>query len=62
MFDWNGNGKYDLQDSMMDYELSSPHVSVGIGSDWWKWFLLAIVMGVCPPIGIMIAIIALPVG
>lgn len=62
MYDWNQNGKYDLQDSMMDYELSSFHVLSGANSDWWKWFLFAVVVGVCPPIGIVIAIIALLVG
>ena len=62
MFDWNGNGKYDLQDSMMDYKLANSHHSSGTGSVWWKWFLLAVVVGICPPIGIAIGIIALMVG
>lgn len=62
IYDWNQNGKYDLQDSMLDYELSNSHVSSEAYSDWWKWFLLAIVVGVCLPIRIVIAIITLLVG
>ncbi len=47
---------------MLDYELSNSHVSSEAYSDWWKWFLLAIVVGVCLPIRIVIAIITLLVG
>ena len=62
MFDWNGNGKYDLQDSMMDYELANSYHSSSADSDWWKWFVLAAAVEICPPIGILIVIIALMVG
>ena len=64
MYDWNGNGKYDFWDSMMDYKLVNSHASSssGVNLDWWKWFLLAIAVGVCPPIGVVITIIALLVG
>ena len=53
MNDWNGNGKYDMSDSFMDYHMANSGSS-GESSDWWKWVLLAIVVGVCPPIGIII--------
>lgn len=53
MNDWNGNGKYDMSDSFMDYHMANSGSS-GASSDWWKWVLLAIIVGVCPPIGIII--------
>lgn len=58
MNDWNGNGKYDVQDSWMDYQMANSHSSSGSSSDWWIWVILAIVVCVCPPIGILIMIIA----
>lgn len=57
MSDWNKNGKYDMSDSYMDYHLANGSGSSGGSSDWWKWLLLAIVVGVCPPIGVIILII-----
>lgn len=67
MNDWNGNGKHDLQDSWMDYQMahtdlnsnSNPKQSLGADSDWWIWLLFLIVICLCPPIGILIAVIAL---
>ena len=53
MNDWNGNGKYDMSDSFMDYHMANSGSS-GASSDWWKWVLLAIIVGVYPPIGIII--------
>ena len=53
MNDWNGNGKYDMSDSFMDYHMANSGSS-GASSDWWKWVLLAVIVGVCPPIGIII--------
>ena len=58
MNDWNGNGKYDTQDSWMDYQMANSHSSSGASSDWWIWVIFAIVEGVCPPRGILIMIIA----
>lgn len=55
MNDWNGNGKYDMQDSFIDYQ-GAHSESSGASSDWWIWVLLAIVMGVCPPLGIIIVL------
>ena len=55
MNDWNGNGRYDSQDSFIDYQGAYSRHS-GASSDWWKYVLLAVVMGVCPPIGIIIVI------
>lgn len=54
MNDWNRNGKYDITDSFADYHLANSGRTSGSSSDWWKWVLLAIVVGVCPPIGIII--------
>ena len=54
MNDWNRNGKYDAADSYMDYKLADSNKSSGASSDWWIWGLLAIVTGVCPPIGVII--------
>ena len=54
MNDWNRNGKYDMSDGFTDYHLANGGGTSGPSSDWWKWVLLAIVVGVCPPIGIII--------
>ena len=54
MNDWNKNGKYDMSDSFIDYNMANSGGTSGASSDWWKWVLLAIVVGVCPPIGIII--------
>lgn len=56
MNDWNRNGKYDSSDSYIDYKLANSHSSSGASSNWWIWLLMAIVVGVCPPIGIIIFI------
>ena len=55
MNDWNGNGKYDSGDSFIDYHGANSHSS-GVSSDWWKPVILCIIMGVCPPLGIIILI------
>lgn len=55
MNDWNGNGKYDMQDSFIDYHGANSRAS-GASSDWWITVLLAIVVGVCPPLGIVIVL------
>lgn len=55
MNDWNGNGKYDAQDSFIDYHGANSGGS-GVSSDWWIPVLLFIIMGVCPPLGILIVI------
>ena len=55
MNDWNNNGTYDMQDSYMDYHGANGSSS-GASSDWWKFVLLAIIVGVCPPIGIILLI------
>lgn len=54
MNDWNRNGEYDVADSFMDYNMANNNQTTGSSSDWWKWLLLAIVVGVCPPIGIIV--------
>lgn len=55
MNDWNGNGKYDSSDSFVDYHGANGGHS-GASSDWWKWVLLALIMAVCPLLGILIVI------
>lgn len=47
MYDWNGNGEYDMQDSYIDY-CGANSESSGPSSDWWIWVLLALVVNVCP--------------
>ena len=54
MNDWNRNGKYDVVDSFMDYNMANHNQTTGSSSDWWKWLLFAIAVGVCPPIGIIV--------
>ena len=56
MNDWNKNGKYDMSDSFIDYNMANSGTSgaSGASSDWWKWVLFASIVGVCPPIGIII--------
>ena len=39
-------------------EMANSQSSSGASSDWWIWVIFAIVVGVCPPIGILIMIIA----
>ena len=55
MNDWNGNGKYDMQDSYIDYHGANSG-NLGASSDWWKYVLLLLVMTVCPPLGIIIVL------
>ena len=54
MNDWNRNGEYDVADSFMDYNMANHNQTTGSSSDWWKWLLFAIAVGVCPPIGIIV--------
>lgn len=62
MNDWNRNGKYDMTDSFTDYHMANGSGTSGPSSDWWKWLLFAIVVGVCPPIGIIIFLVMLIFG
>lgn len=55
MNDWNSNGKYDMQDSFIDYHGANSG-NTGASSDWWKYVLLMIVMAVCPPLGVIIVL------
>ena len=43
-----------MTDSFTDCHLANGSGTSGPSSDWWKWVLLAIIVGVCPPIGIII--------
>ena len=56
MNDWNENGKYDAADSYVDYHLANSNYSSTGSSDWWIWVLLATIMAVCPPLGIIIVL------
>lgn len=62
MDDWNKNGKYDMSDRYLDYHLANRKASTGASSDWWKWVLFAIAVGVCSPIGVIILVIAFIIG
>lgn len=42
-----------MLDSFIDYHMANSGTS-GASSDWWTWVLFAIVVWVCPPIGIII--------
>ena len=44
-----------MHDSFIDYQGANSGGS-GASSDWWIWVLLAIVMGVCPPLEIIIVL------
>ena len=55
MNDWNGNGKYDSSDSFIDYHGTNGHSSKA-SSDWWVLPLIAIIFGVCAPLGFVILI------
>lgn len=57
--DWNGDGKKDCVDNYIEYQVykdctSNKSSSSGASSDWWKILLLAVIMGVCPPLGVII--------
>lgn len=55
MHDWNGNGKYDMRDSYIDYNLansSSPH-SGGV-SGGWIFVLMVLALIICPPLGFFV--------
>ena len=58
-YDWNGDGKKDFTDDFIEYNVYKNSTggsgkSSGSSSDWWIWLILAIVTGVCPPIGAII--------
>lgn len=53
MNDWNNNGKYDMQDSFIDYHGANLSNS-GASSDWWKYVLLLGVITICPPLSLII--------
>ncbi len=55
MYDWNQNGKYDMQDRYIDYKGANSMPS-GTGSDWWKYLLLLTAITICPPLSIFILI------
>lgn len=59
MSDWNHNGKYDLPDNYMDYHFANSNGNSRNSSDWWKWLLFAIIVAVCPPLGIVIFVVVL---
>ena len=58
MNDWNNNGKYDVQDSYIDYHGANSSSSGG-SSDLWKSLLLLGLVTICPPLGIIVLIIIL---
>ncbi len=59
LYDWNRDGNKDCVDDYIEYNVyeNSTHNSYsnsGASSDWWKMVLLAIIVGVCPAIGVII--------
>ncbi len=58
-YDWNGDTKKDFTDDFIEYNVyknstGGSSKSSGSLSDRWIWLILAIVTGVCPPIGAII--------
>lgn len=62
MNDWNGNGKYDMSDKHMDYHQAHRKGSSGSFSGGGFVLLLAIITGVCPPVGVLIMILIMIFG
>ena len=58
MNDWNGNGKYDVADSYIDYRLATSSSTSGVSSDWWLPVVLYLLSAVFPPLGVILLIIA----
>ncbi len=61
MFDWNQNGKYDMQDSFIDYQIYSnmkKEREEGNVSNGFLWFCIILSCIACPPLGILVLIIA----
>lgn len=59
MNDWNNNGKCDMTDRYMDYNLANSNENLSNSSDWWKWLLFAIIVAVCPPLGVVIFVVVM---
>ncbi len=62
MYDWNKNGKYDMQDSFIDYHINSnmkKEREAGNISDGFMWFCMIITFIACPPLAILVFIVAL---
>ncbi|MGN0350120.1 MAG: hypothetical protein ACI4ES_00585 [Roseburia sp.] len=60
-YDWNHDGKKDFTDDFIEYQIykdctSGNSSNSGSSSTWWVWLLLAIVVGVCPPLGAILFI------
>ena len=61
LYDWNRDGKNDCVDNFIDYQAYKDCTGKGssnssTSSDWWIMVVLAIIMGVCPPLGTIIVL------
>lgn len=59
LYDWNKDGNKDGVDDYIEYNVYKDSTrnscsNSGASSDWWKFLLLAIIVGVCPAIGAII--------
>lgn len=61
LYDWNRDGKNDCVDNFIEYQVykdctSKSSSNSSDSSDWWIMVVLAIIMGVCPPLGAIIVL------
>lgn len=61
LYDWNRDGKNDCVDNFIEQQVykdctSKSSSNSSASSDWWIMVVLAIVMGVCPPLGAIIVL------
>jgi len=60
MYDWNRNGKKDMGDNFIEYNIyqdvtgNNRNSSSSVSSDWWVPFVLYLIMAICPPLGVII--------
>ena len=61
LYDWNRDGKNDCADNFIEYQVykdctSKDSFNSSTSPDWWIMVGLAIIMGVCPPLGAIIVL------
>lgn len=59
LYDWNHDGKNDSVDNFIEYQVyhdctGNSTSNSGGSSHWWVMVLFAIIVGVCPPLGLII--------
>ena len=61
LYDWNRDGKKDCADNFIEYQIykdctSNSSSNSGASSNWWIMVVLVIIMGLCPPLGVIIVL------